>query len=306
MARDSSITFEQVAVAADNIKSRGVKPTARNVREVLGTGSMATVLKFLQQWQGGQVRQSQAIDDTLDPAIGRAISSQIAIRVQEATADATARLADLQAEAEAIILENERQAAQIEAQAAELVALQEQHAGLTGRTKQIESEAARTMAELIAERQAAETVRVELAKAQLRLEAVPRIEAELLETRAELMHAHDYAAKLHEETAVAKAKLESSEVQLVEAVRQREESIKRAVAAEQSLSNERVAVHASQARLESAAREVAAANEAINKARAESKKSSEEAAELRGQLAAVKGKATADKRPAKPVKTKTE
>lgn len=53
------------------------------------------------------------------------------------------------------------------------------------------------------------------------------------------------------------------------------------------MENERVAVQACQARLESAAREIAAANDAASKACADAKKSSEEAAELRGNLAAV-------------------
>lgn len=304
MARESTITQDQVAAAADNLKAQGTKPTARNVRDVLGTGSMATVLKFLQLWQGGQIRQSQAIDDTLDPSIGRVISNQIAAKVQEATADVTARLADLQAETDNVIAENERQAAEIEAQAGELVALQEQHAALVGRAQQIEADATRTTAELVAERQAAEAARVELAKAELRLEAVPRIEAEIEKVRADLLQARAQSAELHESAAVATAKLESEvaqrkgiEAQLIESVKAREEAGKRAVATAEALGNERVAVQASQARLEAAAREIAAANEAVSKARAEAKKSSEEAAELRGQLTAAKNKPAVEKKP---------
>lgn len=291
MARESTISFEQVSVAADRIKAQGTKPTARNVREALGTGSMATVLKFLQQWQGGQMRQSQAIDDTIDPVIARAISNQIAVKVQESTADATARLADLQAEADAIIAENERQAADIETQTFELSALQEQYAALSGRAKQLEADATRTAGELDVERKAAEAARVELAKAELRLEAVPRIEAEIEKVRAELSQARVQATEQHETAAVATAKLESEvaqrknlEVQLAEAVRQREEAEKRAAASAVTLGNERVAVQACQARLEAAAREITAANETVAKARAEAKRAGEEAAELRGQI----------------------
>ena len=133
MARVSSISLEQVAAAADGIKAKGGKPTARDVRDILGTGSMATVLKFLQKWQSNQSRLNQAIDDTLGPSITRAISNQIATRVQQASADSTARLADLQAEADAIIAENEQQAAELEARAGELAMFQEQHAALSGR-----------------------------------------------------------------------------------------------------------------------------------------------------------------------------
>jgi len=246
MAREATITFEQVAAAADSIKAQGGKASARAVREVLGSGSMATVLKLLQQWQSGQVRQSASIDDTLDPSVVRAISNQIATRVQEATADTTARLADLQAEADLIIVENERQAVDLEAQAAELVVLHGQYAELAGRAQQIESDAARTAAELVAERRATEAARVELAKAELRLEAVPKVEAEIEKVRAEFLQARAQAAELHEAAAVANVKLEG------------------------------------------AVRELSAANEAVTQARAEARRFSEAAAELRGQLSTAK------------------
>ncbi len=246
MAREATITFEQVAAAADSIKTQGGKASARTVREVLGSGSMATVLKLLQQWQSGQVRQSASIDDTLDPSVVRAISNQIATRVQEATADTTARLADLQAEADLIIAENERQSVELEAQAAELVVLHGQYAELAGRAQQLESEAARTAAELVAERRATEAARVELAKAELRLEAVPKVEAEIEKVRAELLLARAQAAELHEAAAIANVKLEG------------------------------------------AVRELAAANEAVTQARAEARRFSEAAAELRGQLSTAK------------------
>ncbi len=54
------------------------------------------------------MRHGCSIDDTLDPSIVRAIINQIATRVQETTAETTARLVDLQAEANIIINKNER------------------------------------------------------------------------------------------------------------------------------------------------------------------------------------------------------
>lgn len=288
MARESTITQEQVSAAADSIKAQGGKATSRAVRELLGSGSMATVCKFLQQWQGGQARQSQAIDDTLDLAIVRAISNQIAARVQEATTDATARLADLQAEAATIIAENERQVTELDTAAAELAALVEQHAALKGRAKQLEADAARTAAELLQERQAAESARVALAKAELRLEAVPRIEAEIASVRAELLQSQKQCACLHEAAAVAVARLEAETEKNKGLELQLAESNRRAIAATESFGNERVSVQAHQARLEAAAREIAAANESAIAARAAAKKSGEEAAELRGQIAAEK------------------
>lgn len=228
MARESTISFDQVAAAADIIKTQGGKPTARSVREALGSGSMATVLKFLQQWQGGQVRQSQAIDDTLDPAIVRSISNAIAGKVQEATADATVRLADLQAETSSVIVENERMGAEIEALATELATLQEQLAATAGRAQQLEVDAARQATELAAERAAAEAARVALAKAELRLESVPRIEAEIVAVRAELAAERIKSAEQHEAAAVAIAQKDAAELAFSRVLEQFNEAKKQA------------------------------------------------------------------------------
>lgn len=294
MARKSTLTYEQVVTVADKIIAQGGKPSSRNIREALGTGSLTTILKFLQQWQGGQVRQSQSLNDTIDPAIARAISNQIVIRVQDSTADAMSRLADLQAELETLISENERQSAEIETQAAEMIVIQEQNSSLAGRAQQIESDAARNIADLVSERQAAEAARVSLAKAELRLEAVPRIEAEIEKVSAELMQARCLSAELHEAAAVATARLEaetvlrkSIEAQLFDAMSQREEARKHALATAESLGNERVALQACHARLEANVREINAAREEASKARAEAKDARETSAELRGQLSAV-------------------
>lgn len=207
MAREPTITLDQFTAAADRIKAEGGKVTARSVRDVLGSGSMATVLKLLQQWQAGQERQRLALDDTLDPTIARAIGNYCVSKVQEVTADITTRLTDLQAAADTLIAENERQAGELEVQAAALAALHEQHAALSGRARQLETDAARTADELAAERRAAEAARVNLAKAELRLETVPRIEAEIEKTRSELLASRALAAEQHEAAAVATAKL---------------------------------------------------------------------------------------------------
>lgn len=55
--------------------------------------------------------------------------------MQKATAEATERIADLQNDIDTLIAENERQAAYMNLQAAELSALQEQYAALAERTQ---------------------------------------------------------------------------------------------------------------------------------------------------------------------------
>lgn len=201
MARESTITYEQVVAAAEELKAKGVKPTSRAVRDVLGTGGMATVLKHLEQWKSGQTRQSQVMDDTMDPSVARALNAHIAAKIQAATSEATARMADMQGELAAVILENERQASEISALTVETAYHKEEGAKLAGQIQQLSADLARAMTELESERQAAEQARIQQAKAELRLEAVPRIETEIEKLREELSIERKSASKAREEAA---------------------------------------------------------------------------------------------------------
>lgn len=133
--------------------------------------------------------------------------------MQEATLIASTQLADLQAEASAIIAENERQATEIDMQAADLSSFQDQCAAYAGRVQQLESEVTRLIADLVAERQAAESARIALARAELHLESVPRIQAEISAVRGELLLSQKQAAEQHETAAVATARLEAEVAQ---------------------------------------------------------------------------------------------
>lgn len=302
MARESTISYEQVVAVADGMKARGEKPTSRNVREALGSGSMGTVLKHLQQWQSGQMR-AEDTPVALPAALQRALVDFIGQEVASAKTILQSDLVDAQQANADMIAESERQSSTIEIQAEALESAQVEKAGLAGRLAQVESDLAKTLDDVAAERQAAETARVELAKAELRLEAVPKIEAEIEKVRAELLDARAKAAELHEAAAVATAQLDAAntarmkvEQQLeaaneaagkarAKADQQLEAAATKEASTAKALENERVEVQACQARLEAAARELEAAKEAVIKARADAKKSGEESAELRGQLA---------------------
>lgn len=207
MAREANITFEQVATAADELKAKDVKPTSRAVREVLGTGSMATVCKFLEQWKSGQARQSQVADDSIDQSVARALNAHIATKIQTAISDSTARLADMQGELASVILENERQSNEISDLTVEAAFHKEEGAKLVGQIERLTTDLTNTILELGAERQAAEQARIQLAKAELRLEAVPRIEAEIEKVRAELDVERKSAAKAREEAAELRGRI---------------------------------------------------------------------------------------------------
>ena len=109
MAREATITQEQVNAAADAIRASGTKPTARAVREAVGGGSMATVLKLLQVWQSGQVRVEEG-PVVLPAGLQRALVDFIGQEVASAKTDLQSDLVVAQQANSDLIAESERQA----------------------------------------------------------------------------------------------------------------------------------------------------------------------------------------------------
>ncbi len=290
MAREATITQEQINAAADAIRASGAKPTARAVREQLGTGSMATVLKLLQVWQAGQVKAPETAI-TLPPALQRALVDFIGQEVATAKAELQTDLVNLQQSNSDLIAESERQSSTIELQAEALESAQAEKAEMAGRLAQVESDLARAGDDVAGERQAAERARTDLAKAELRLEALPRIEAEADRLRAELDVERVAKVAAEQAAAVALAKLEAMIERAEKADAAADKAEKRAAQAAQELSNARVQVQAQQTALDAGVRECADLRRQVTEARAEAKKAGEEAAELRGQLVAAKTEA---------------
>jgi hypothetical protein len=219
MGRESNITYELVAATADKLQANGIKPTNRAVLAALGMGSLTTIGRHMNSYKAGQVRQSSAIDDLIDPAIMKSISNHTAIKVQEATSSLTANLADAQEENEALLSECEKQLANFESVSSANIILVAENASLKGQAQQLETENARLLIEITTERTQSEASRVEVAKMMLRLDAMPKVEAELEKVRADFENyrvqsistlnlAVAESASLHEVAAVATAKLQ--------------------------------------------------------------------------------------------------
>lgn len=219
MGRESDLTYELVAVAADKLKANGIKPTNRAVLAALGMGSLTTIGRHMISYKAGQVRLSSVIDDLIDPAIMKSISNHTALKVQEATSSLTANLAEAQEENEALLSECEKQLANFESVSSTNAILVAENASLKGQAQQLETENARLLIEITTERTQSEASRVEVAKMMLRLEAMPKVEAELEKVRADFENyrvqsistlnlAVAESASLHEVAAVATAKLQ--------------------------------------------------------------------------------------------------
>ncbi|MEX3969729.1 DNA-binding protein [Paraburkholderia caribensis] len=209
MARDASITQDQVSRAAEEIRETGGRPTARAIRERLGAGSMATVLKFLQAWQDAQVRPAET-PVTLPQPLQRGLLDFVAAEVERSKTELRAEL-DVANQTNAdLILESERQGLMIENLTASLERVHGEKAEMSGRLDQVVNERDAANHEAAAERQAAESARTELAKALLRLDAMPRLEKEIEELRGQLAAERAGRTEAEQEAAVAAARLEAA------------------------------------------------------------------------------------------------
>jgi colicin import membrane protein len=210
MGREAKITYEQVAAAADAMKVAGSKPTSRSIRERLGnTGSMGTINKLLQDWRAGQERQIANVL-ALPATLQRAILEFMDQELSSAKATLEAELAEQQQEAFDLATENERQATDIEDKNDTAAALQANLATLQGRLVQMEADLATARNDAFREREAAEAARIDLAKALLRLEAMPRLEADLATLRFDLDKERQGRVAAEQKAAVLEAKLEAA------------------------------------------------------------------------------------------------
>lgn len=212
MGRESVITQEEVNSVADQLRATGAKPTARAVREALGGGSMATVLKHLHVWQSYQVRapETQAV---LPVGLQRVLVDFIAQEVASAKVTLEADLVTAQQANQDLIAESERLAAALEREQSAVETLQADKAELSGRLGQLTKDLEDVRAEAIAQREAAEHARTEKAKLELRLEGVPRLEAEIERLRGALESERNAKVVAEQQAAVAQAKLEKTEAQ---------------------------------------------------------------------------------------------
>jgi hypothetical protein len=211
MVREASITQEQVNAAANALRAAGAKVTVRAVRKELGdVGSQATVMRMLADWKSKQVQVPEA-PTALPAPLQRVLADYLAQLVAEAKMELSAEVAELQQINGDLGIENERLISQLEAMHAENAALQSERDAFAGRVQQLEADLGVSRAETEHERKAAASVRTDLAKSQLRLEAVPRLEEELKAARAEAAKERGDRVIAEQKAAVAAARLEGAE-----------------------------------------------------------------------------------------------
>lgn len=289
---------EKIIAAAERLEAQGVNPTQVTVREALGGGSFATIGPVLKEWKESK-KEDHALTEIQVPQTITERLEQLQGAVWQAAVDEAERR--LTAEREALLLAQERAASDVAEQMESVAALEseaEKHLAqietletdLEARSTQMDNlraelaevkERANSDAHTASEAMARETSRREAAEA--RAERAEALHREAIEQgRADLA-----ALKNEHNTDMAAVKREASEaVKKAETLAQ--EQARRAEKAEKDAQQRSAGEQACQSRLEAAQREIDQTQKRMAKLEEKADKAMQEAAELRGELRALR------------------
>lgn len=116
MAREG-LGFDEVVAAAKKIEGRGERVTLRSVRAELGKGSLTTISRHLDEYQGGKKRETAAKVDAalqLPAKIIEAIQGEIEAAKAAAVEELAAEIEQLKADRDSLAAEVERLSAELD------------------------------------------------------------------------------------------------------------------------------------------------------------------------------------------------
>jgi len=304
MAR-TGVTLEQVEAVADAIRGEGLQPTINAVRERIGTGSPNTIHRHLTVWRSARP-QAATIATELPTSLTSAIAAEIERAAASARAEIESKLVQVQTEAAELANIGEDLEAERDELIEQVAVLTTERDTLAGKAEQQAADIKTQTERIEREQQAAEAARVELARAQLKIESsVEKLAdqaAEVQRLRAALETETKSRIAAEQQAAVLTAKLEAMSERATKAEAKTEQQEKQSQQTSQELNSARNQVQAQQIALDTAARELESVKQQIRDIRLEAKVASNEAAELRGQLSAFVGRVADDPAPT-PTKT---
>jgi len=234
----ATVTQDAVYAAAEALEARGQRVSVRTIRDHLGGGSPNQITPLLSAWRAKKPQVAQT-DIQLDPRIGQLIAEQVKVAAGEA-----ARRADERAsEAEDTLQLCQQETAELTEQLAAVTsslddvrAQREQQAGtitelredLTRTRKEALEEIEAADAKADRERESAELARTALAKAELRLEALPRLESEIERLRVALEQAQAGRQLAEQQAAVLVAQEAAASARVADLAKRLEVAEKRA------------------------------------------------------------------------------
>lgn len=205
MGRQALVTANSVKASVEALRAGGEAVTTRAVYEKLGRiGSMGTVHKLLQQCLSEKHETPDSLRQ-LPPELQKVILEFADIQVDNVRRQIAEELSGARQEMAELAEDNERLTAMVEEMREQLVRVASDKATVEGRVEQLVGELAAARDETAGERRAAGEARMELAKLQLRAEALAPLEAEVREARARYEAERSACARAEQAAAVLDA-----------------------------------------------------------------------------------------------------
>jgi chromosome segregation ATPase len=308
----TTITVEKIIETAERLKNEGKNPTQVTVREALGGGSFATIGPVLKSWKDG-LKEDHALAEIQVPAAITERLEQLQGAVWQSAVDEAERR--LTAEREALKTAQEAAAAEV-AEQLESVAMLEIEA------EQLRQTIDRLMSETEDQASTVQRLETELSdvktdaekrihaehevaskegwRANAAIERAERAEAQLAAVQQEAKADREAAAKqtradLTEQKKVHDAEIKKLNSEIEKARSAATESTKKAEKLEREAQGFAAEKQTHQTRLEAAKREAEQTQKRVATLEEKAYKAIQEAAELRGELKAVK--VAANKKP---------
>jgi chromosome segregation ATPase len=307
---------EKIIAVAEKLEAQGVNPTQVTVREALGGGSFATIGPVLKEWKESK-KENRALTEIQVPEVIIERLEQLQGAVWQAAVDEAERR--LVVEREALKAAQDQVLAEVAEQRESVAALESEAEVFQAKIADLEASAeAHTItlhnvsSELSAVRElartdkyvAAEALLKEINRADAAVERAQRAEAlhdaaqrqsrEDRDAAAKSAHEDREALKLEHEavTAALKIEIESARAAAVAEVKKAEDAeqkaLSRAIQSEKEAQKLVASELAFQSRLETAQRDVEKAQSCVVTLEEKFEKAIQEAAELRGELKALR------------------
>lgn len=181
----------------------GKRPSNRDVLREIGSGSLTTVTKFMRNWRSEAVALG-ANTRPLPDKLLRELEQLQRDNEKSVRDELSAELENAYDTEQQLIQENEQLLAQVATLQVQLHAAREESTASHAQVAQLQADAATLKHELESERATANELRIELAKASLRIdESMPQLRQELNECRCHLDTARKAQTNAELQAAVA-------------------------------------------------------------------------------------------------------
>jgi len=251
-------------------------------------GSPNIVHRHLATWRDARPQAVTAAPE-LPASVTGALAAEIARAAAQARAEIEGQLLQIQTEAADLAQAGEALEVERDALLEQVAVLTRERAILAGKAAQQAADIETQAQQIAREQQAAESARVELATARLKIEAQTEKQTEQTQEIERLRAMLEVESKAciaaEQQAAVMTAKLEAMTDRATKAEARVEQSKRETKQIAHELNTAKIQVQAQQVGLDAAARELEDVRNQIMAARAEAKMATTEAAELRGRLA---------------------